>query len=51
MRSSGSVLADINCEGEQEGAEFCVEITSLDKRENISITKQLRWFSYMTKER
>ena len=52
LHSSRSVeLADINGECKQKGANSCIEIISLDKRENISITKQLRWFYYMSKER
>ena len=35
-------LADINMVLGKEGANFCGEITSSDKRENISITKQPR---------
>ena len=31
---------------EEEGAKFCVKVSSLDKRDNISIIKQPRWFYY-----
>ena len=45
------VLSRHNIALEEKGAKFCVEITSSDKRDNISITKQPRWFYYMVKER
>ena len=41
--------ADIIIALEEEGAKFCIEITSSDKREKISITKQHRFY-YMGKE-
>ena len=35
---------------EGKGAKFCIEITSLDKRENILITKQPVWLYYMAEK-
>ena len=36
---------------EEKWAKFCIETTSYDKRENVLIIKQLRWFYYIVKER
>ena len=46
-----STVADIKWECEEEGGNSCVDITSSDKRDNILITQQPRWFYYMAKER
>ena len=47
----GQCLADINGECEQEGANFCIEVSSSDKRDKILLTKQPKGFYYNSKGR
>ena len=44
-------LVDLNGESQQEGSMFCIEVTSSDKREKVSITKHPMRFYYNLKGR